>query len=51
MTKKDYILIAQTIKGYKHEKYILKLANELSKQFKKQNQRFNAEKFLEIIAD
>jgi hypothetical protein len=57
MTKKDYILIASTLNSLYNTKkislqnknYILKIALELSKQFKKQNQQFNTKKFLEII--
>jgi hypothetical protein len=57
MTKKHYTLIASTLNRLynqnkitdKNRRYILQIAIELSKDFKKQNKRFDPVKFLQII--
>ena len=49
MTKKDYELVAYTLKDNKNKTYILDIAERLAVQFKKNNVKFNTKKFLDIV--
>ena len=49
MTKKNYIQIAKIIKEYGDKEYMLLL--KLCEYFKKDNPNFDADKFLDMVAD
>ena len=49
MTKKDYIAIADIINKYRDKEHMLLL--KLCELFKKDNKNFDADKFLDMVAD
>jgi len=49
MTKKDYIAIATILNKYSDAEYMILL--KLCEYFKKDNPNFDADKFLDMVAD
>ena len=49
MTKKDYIAIATILNKYSDAEHMILL--KLCEYFKKDNPKFNADKFIELVAD
>ena len=49
MTKKDYIAIGTILNKYSKNEHMILL--KLCEYFKKDNPKFNADKFIELVAD
>ena len=49
MTKKDYIAIGTILNKYSKSEHMILL--KLCEYFKKDNPKFNADKFIELVAD
>ena len=49
MTKKDYIAIGTILNKYSKSEHMILL--KLCEYFKKDNPKFNADKFIEFVAD
>ena len=49
MTKKDYIAIGTILNKYSNSEHMILL--KLCEYFKKDNPKFNADKFLDLVSD